>query len=122
MPLVLKDIVGFTVSQVAEILGIKEGTAKSRIHRARMRLRRALEVVLPRRKMPPSPYSRQVCLDLLDAKQEALDRGVPFDDEVICDRCRSVFATLDLTGEACRELSAGRLPPGLRERLLASLG
>jgi RNA polymerase sigma-70 factor (ECF subfamily) len=124
VPLILKEIVGFSVPEVAGILGLEEGTVKSRVHRARLRLRQAVDGAIPRAPgaAPPPAYPKQTCLDLLDAKQEALDRGAPFDSEVICDRCRSVFASLDLTREVCRDLAAGGLPPGLRERLAASMG
>ncbi len=123
IPLILKEIVGFSVPEVAQILGVEQGTIKSRVHRARLRLRADVDRVLPRqpRAAPPPAYPVQVCLDLLNAKQEALDRGVPFDQEVICDRCRSVFASLDLTRDACQDLAGGRLPAGLRERLLAAI-
>ncbi|MCA9300826.1 MAG: sigma-70 family RNA polymerase sigma factor [Phycisphaerales bacterium] len=120
IPLVLKEIVGCSVPEIARILGLEEGTARSRVHRARLRLRDAVDRTIPRAPgdAPPPAYPRQTCLDLLQAKQEALDRGVPFDSTVVCDRCRSVFASLDLTTDLCRDLSAGRLPPGVRERLL----
>lgn len=123
VPLILKEVVGFTVPEVATILGLEEGTVKSRVHRARLRLRAAIDPVIPRQgeDAPPAAYSRQVCLDLLNAKQEALDRGVPFNDEIICDRCRSVFASLDLTQSVCRDLARGTLPEGLRERVLAAV-
>jgi RNA polymerase sigma-70 factor (ECF subfamily) len=123
VPLILKEIVGFTVPQVAQILGIEEGTARSRVHRARLKLRATVDAVIPRgtAEAPSPAYSEQTCLDLLDAKQEALDRGVPFDSTIICERCRSVFASLDLTLEACRELAGDRLPAGLRDRLVAAM-
>ncbi|MGE3182467.1 MAG: RNA polymerase sigma factor [Phycisphaerae bacterium] len=119
IPLVLKEIVGFSVPEVAEILGMEPGTVKSRVHRARLRLRSAVDAVLPRQQeeAPPPAYSYQTCLDLLNAKQEALDRGAPFDAEIICRRCASVFASLDLTQEVCRNLKAGKLPTDLRTRL-----
>lgn len=123
VPLILKEIVGLTVPEVADILGLEEGTVKSRVHRARLRIRAEIDKALPRQAQdaPPPAYPIQVCLDLLNAKQEALDRGVPFDHAVICDRCRSVFASLDLTQEACRELGGGSLPAGVRERLSAAI-
>ena len=70
------------------------------------------------RPLPHRAYPEQTCLDLLDAKQEALDRGVPFDTSVICQRCRSVFASLDLTQEVCRDLASDTIPQRLRDRLL----
>jgi RNA polymerase sigma-70 factor (ECF subfamily) len=48
VPLILKEIVGFTVPQVAQILGIEEGTARSRVHRARLKLRATVDAVIPR--------------------------------------------------------------------------
>lgn len=123
VPLILHEIVGFTVPEVAKVLGLEEGTARSRVHRARLKLRAAVDAVIPRRpdEAPPPAYPLQTCLDLLNAKQEALDRGVPFETTVICDRCRSVFASLDLTHEVCRDLAGGTLPEGLQERLHAAI-
>ncbi len=124
MPLVLKEIVGFSVAEVAGMLGLKPATVKTRLHRARLRLRDALDEVLPRRELPPAAYSEQVCLDLLRAKQESLDRGTAFPetgDEVTCERCRAVFRSLDLASDLCAGLGRGELPPTLRRRLLDRL-
>lgn len=123
VPLILKEVVGLSVPEVADILGLEEGTVKSRVHRARLRIRAEIDSALPREAhdAPPPAYPVQVCLDLLNAKQEALDRGAAFDQAVICERCRSVFALLDLTHEVCRELASGVLPDGLRERLRHAL-
>ena len=41
-PLVLRDIEGYPVKQIASLLGLKEATAKTRIHRARLFLREKL--------------------------------------------------------------------------------
>ncbi len=119
LPLILKEIVDIPLTDVAAILGLKEGTVKARLHRGRLRLRKAVVDHLPSRPGPAAGYSLQVCLDLLAAKQEALDRGVPFpvQQELICDRCRTVLASLDLTHELCERLGEGRLPAGLRRRL-----
>jgi RNA polymerase sigma-70 factor (ECF subfamily) len=120
MPLVLKDIVGFETAAVADILGIAQATVRTRVHRARMRLRAVLAQALPKRALPPAAYSRAVCLDLLAAKQRALDAGVelPGGDALVCDRCRAVFATMDLTKDVCGSLAQGRLPAGLRAKIL----
>lgn len=123
LALVLKDMLGFSTAEVAQILGLELGTVKSRVHRARLRLRQEVDRVLPRQPQPVGPpaYSIQHCLDLLDAKQAALDRGEPFSGEIICERCRSVFGALDLAQETCRALRAGEMPTGARQRLLAAL-
>lgn len=124
MAVVLKELAGFTSAEVAAILGIDEATVRTRVHRARLKLRAAADAAIPRApgEAPPPAYEERVCLDLLDAKQGAIDRGVAFDTRVICERCRSVFASLDLTHRVCGELGGGSLPAGVRERLLARLG
>ncbi|MGB6361896.1 MAG: hypothetical protein WBG64_04435, partial [Thermoanaerobaculia bacterium] len=91
-----------------------------RVHRARLALRKALAESLPKRPAAPPDHSRQVCLDLLEGKQEALDRGVdfPVTPDELCTRCRSLFATLDLTYDACRHLGDVELPAELRRSIL----
>ena len=123
MPLVLKDIVELPVNDVAQVLGLKTATVKTRVHRARLMLRRELARELPRRTAPPPNHAKQMCLDLLHAKQEALDQGVPFllPQQEVCDRCRALFATLDLGREICRDLGLGRVPPALRKTLLEEI-
>ena len=121
MALVLKDLVELPVVDVAQILGLKEATVKTRVRRARLQLRDELARILPGKEAPPALYSQQVCLDLLRAKQEALDRGVAFSvpQSEVCERCSALFATLDLARDACVEIGRGELPPALESRLLA---
>lgn len=120
MPLVLKEIVGFSLADVASIMGIKEATVKTRLHRARLRIRKALEGALPMREVPPPVYSKQVCLDLLQAKQDSLDQGVGFEfpDHMVCERCAELFATMDLAQDICEDIARGELPEGLRRQVL----
>lgn len=124
LPLVLKDFFDFSTAEVADILGIKEGTVRTRVYRARMRLRRDLEGALPRRECSIVNHPKRICLDLLYAKQEALDRGVPFPlpQQELCERCHSVFATLDLTQDVFRRLHKdGTLTPEVRRALHEAL-
>jgi len=70
------------------------------------------------RDAPPPAYEKQVCLDLLAAKQEALDRRAPFPmPPDFCGRCRAVFASMDLVADTCNELGDGDLPPAVRDAL-----
>jgi len=41
--LVLRDLQGFSYDEICELLGLPEGTIKSKLHRARMDLKRVLE-------------------------------------------------------------------------------
>lgn len=123
LPLVLLDVLEMSVAQVATVLGLRPGTVRTRVHRARMKLRESLEKALPTRDAPPPEYSKAVCLDLLRARQEALDRGVPFPlaDKLTCERCRAVFATLGLGRDLCLDLAKGKLPAEVRRRLMGKL-
>ncbi len=123
LPLVLKEIVGFSIDDIAGMLAIKPATVKSRLHRARMKLRQTIDSVLPKKAghAPAPAYSKQVCLDLLEAKQAALDRGIAFDQSIICDRCRSILAELDLTQSICRDLAEGEFPPAVHARIKEQL-
>lgn len=42
-PLVLRDIEGLSTSEAAEIMGLGEAAFKSRLHRARLAVRRVLD-------------------------------------------------------------------------------
>jgi len=123
VPIILKEIVGLSVNEVAIAAGIPPGTVKSHLHRGRLMLRRWLEGVLPRKPVPAPEYSRQVCLDLLHAKQNALDCGRPFPvgDEVVSERCLAVFESLDFVLEACADVGRGALPPELARTLERTL-
>ncbi len=116
LPLVLSDIAELSTAEIARILGLKEATVKTRVHRARLRLRRALLEHLPARPAPPPDHDRGVCLDLLQAKQDAMDchAPFPFSNEELCVRCRSVFATLDLAHETCANVGRGTLPSAIQ--------
>jgi RNA polymerase sigma-70 factor (ECF subfamily) len=119
LPFVLSEIAELSTSEIARILGLKEPTVKTRVHRARLRVRKALIEGLPAMDGPPPDHDRQVCLDLLQAKQDALDRHAefPLSPQELCERCRSVFATLDFGRQICQALEDGTLPPAVRELL-----
>jgi hypothetical protein len=105
--LVLGEIAELSVAEIASVLGLKEATVKTRLHRGRLALRKALEAGGP---VPRgSLQSGHVCRALLEAKLEAMDRGVsfPYPEEALCERCRAVFQGLDLTRAICRELVSG---------------
>lgn len=123
VPLVLKEMLELPIEEVAEALDLKPATVKTRLHRARLLLRKALMARVPKVQAPDPAYDRQVCLDLLRAKLEAMDRGrgFPIGQDVVCDRCRAVFRELDTVQDVCAHLAEGELPEGLREAVLARL-
>lgn len=116
---VLKDIADMGVEDAARVLGIKPATLKTRVHRGRIILRQALLAERARKAVPPAAYARAVCMDLLRAKMESLDRGVgfPVQDGLVCERCRQVFASLDVGADACASLRGATMPAALRARI-----
>ncbi len=123
IPLVLKDLAELSVSEVSEVLGIKQATVKTRVHRARLQLRKLLAEQLPARQAAAPSHPAQICLDLLSSKQEALDRGIafPFGERELCSRCAAFFATLDLGRDLCLDIGRRDLPPELSRLLLEQL-
>jgi RNA polymerase sigma-70 factor (ECF subfamily) len=123
LPLILKDVLELSTADVADALDMPEGTVKTRVHRARLLLRNEMANALPARDMPPLQYERQVCLDLLRAKLEAMDRhqAFPVGGEVVCERCRAIFESIDLAGDLCRAMIADDLPADIRSRVLATV-
>ncbi len=113
LPFVLAEIAEIPLKDVARVLGLKLGTVKSRVHRARLAVRERMVADLPSRPAPATDHDGRFCLDLLRAKQEALDRGVSFLVKAgeLCARCHRLFATLDLTRDVCRLLANGDMPP-----------
>jgi RNA polymerase sigma-70 factor (ECF subfamily) len=123
LPLVLKETFGLPLEVIAEALGLELGTVKSRLYRARVRLAAALSESRPKRPVPPANFDRRVCLDLLEAKQAALDHGRSFEFPPgrFCERCAVVFSQLDFASDACATLWNDPLTAEARQRLLAAL-
>ena len=117
--LVLKEIAGMSLKEAATVLGVREATVKTRVHRGRIFLRDALLRGQPVRPVPAPVYPRGTCMALLEAKMDSLDRGVPFpvQDELVCERCREVFASLDIGADACGSLRGATMPAPVRARI-----
>lgn len=121
VPLLLADIAELRLAEIADILGLQVATVKTRVHRARLKLRSILASGLPQRQVREPDQARGVCLDLLRARLAAFDRGVafPYSDAAMCDRCQTVFATLDLAASVCGSFEKDAVPMDLRARVLA---
>lgn len=126
LPVVLKEVLQMSVEDTAVVLGLAENTVKTRLHRARLALRKAMTAKASLVAAPAPIYEKQVCLDLLKAKMEAMDRGgvaagrrVP--QAELCARCRAVFRELDLVQDACAQMGNGKMPAALRGKILRAL-
>ncbi len=126
VPLVLKEMLELSIEDVAKALNIKPETVKTRVHRARLLLRKAIVECrgVPKRAAKAPTYEKQVCLDLLKAKLHAMDngRGFPIGQRVVCERCLAVFEELDLAQNTCARLADGEMPARVRKTILRAIG
>ena len=122
--LVLRDMEGLTDEEVAEITGLRAGTVRVRLHRARLfvrkelmktwkpRPRKAEEVVAspPAATRQPSPARcKAMFAELSDYLDEQLDDSLCEELEKhlgACAPCRVFLASLEATIEGCRNSAA----------------
>ena len=131
--LVLRDMEGLTDEEVAEITGLRSGTVRVRLHRARLfvrkelmrlgkpRPRRKVEAVTPRvvaTQPPRPPRCKAMFAELSNYLDEQLDDSLceelekHLDD---CGPCQAFLASLQSTIESCH-----RLPAAVPDRVKAA--
>lgn len=134
--LVLRDMEGLTDDEVAEITGIRAGTVRVRLHRARLFVRKELMRTwkpLERKQDRPHPASENLSparckamfAELSDYLDEQLDDSLCEEMERHingCGPCQAFVATLKATIEQCRR-SPDEYPPSansakLRDELM----
>ncbi|HMK22025.1 MAG TPA: sigma-70 family RNA polymerase sigma factor [Terriglobales bacterium] len=133
--LVLRDMEGLTDDEVAEIIGLRAGTVRVRLHRARLFVRKELMRTWmagsskkvrtqrhPREENRPArckamfaELSNYLDEQLDDSLCEELERHMSG-----CEPCQAFVATLEATIEQCRN-SAGDCPPPKAARLRQEL-
>jgi RNA polymerase sigma-70 factor, ECF subfamily len=133
--LVLRDMEGLTDDEVAEITGVRSGTVRVRLHRARLFVRKELMrtwtagigkgVRAQRHAVKESRPARCKAMfaELSDYLDEQLDDSLCEELErhmTGCEPCQAFVATLEATIEQCRH-SAGDVPPPKAARLREEL-
>jgi RNA polymerase sigma-70 factor (ECF subfamily) len=131
--LVLRDMEGLTDEEVAEITGLRSGTVRVRLHRARLfvrkelmklgkpRPRRKVEAVTPRvvaTQPPRPPRCKAMFAELSNYLDEQLDDSLCEELEKHldgCGPCQAFLASLQSTIEDCR-----RLPVAVPDRVKAA--
>jgi RNA polymerase sigma-70 factor (ECF subfamily) len=133
--LVLRDMEGLTDDEVAEITGVRAGTVRVRLHRARLFVRKELMRTWmarsgkrahaqrhPRKQGRPA-RCRTMFAELSDYLDEQLDDSLCEELErhmMGCEPCQAFVATLEATIEQCRR-SARACPPPEAARLRREL-
>jgi len=133
--LVLRDMEGLTDDEVAEITGVRPGTVRVRLHRARLFVRKELmrtsmaqsgnRVHVRRRPSKENRPARCKAMfaELSDYLDEQLDDSLCEELErhmTECEPCQAFVATLEATIEQCRR-SAGECAPPQAARLREEL-
>jgi RNA polymerase sigma-70 factor (ECF subfamily) len=133
--LVLRDMEGLTDDEVAEITGVRAGTVRVRLHRARLFVRKELmRTWMPGTAKRVSPQRRSVeqsrparCKAMFAELSDYLDEQL--DDSLCealerhmngCEPCQAFVATLEAAIEQCRN-SAAECPPAKAARLREEL-
>src|SRR5690606_38700973 len=124
--LVLRDVEGLSAAEVAEVLGVSVSAAKSRLHRARLKVRQSLAPLLAPREALPAAGSQ--CPDILSMYSQHLEGDI--DQELCrrlenhvasCERCKSQCDSLKQTLALCGSASEARVPEQLRESVRRAL-
>lgn len=124
--LVLRDIEGLTAPEVAQVLGITSVAVKSRLHRARLAVRRHMAPLLG---IPTDrTASPAACPDVLRLFSQHLEDEISaevcaqMEQHVsACERCRGLCDSLQRTLALCRTAPGPRIPAGVQESVRAAV-
>ena len=126
--LVLRDIEGLSAAQVAEVLGIGVDAVKSRLHRARLAVRRAILPHLGVRDEEPARGTLETCPDVLTLFSRHLEGEISADlcaqmerHLDACDRCRNACESLRRTLTLCHSVPTPQVPEAVQQSVRASL-
>ena len=96
--LILRDVEGLSAEEAAQVMGIEVGALKSRLHRARMELRRHLSALL---EPQPGCGADFDCPELLEALTVFREADI---DQAACERIEAHMARCPRCTEACESL------------------
>ena len=77
---VMRDVEGLSIEETAEFLDLEPATVKTRLHRARHQLRRALDEQLASTLTEAFPFQGERCRQTADAVLERLQLSIPSKD------------------------------------------
>jgi RNA polymerase sigma-70 factor (ECF subfamily) len=124
--LILRDVEGLSAPEVAQVLRIRVDAVKSRLHRARLAVRRALVPVL--NTASDEPPRDSTCPDVLTLFSQHLegdiDPGVCATMEVHlaqCGRCRGACDSLRRSLALCQQLSTAEVPASIAAAIRAAI-
>lgn len=120
--LVLRDVEGLTAEEAAEVIGVEVGAVKSRLHRARMEVRKHLSALLEPSGVPHecpelrAELSRWVGAEIDQATCTRIE-----DHMSGCARCAQACEALKNTVSLCRNIPGGEVPAPVRAAVRQAL-
>lgn len=124
MVLVLHDMEELSTDEVARITGLREGTVRVRLHRARVFLRnqlaRKLKPAAPRGKQLPSARCKRLFALLSDYVDQQIDPSLCADVEGHlgdCSPCKAYLASLEETVRRCQRHCTEELKARVRAQV-----
>jgi RNA polymerase sigma-70 factor (ECF subfamily) len=123
--LVLRDVEGLSAAEVARVVGASVDAVKSRLHRARIAVRRELAPVWRGAAIEPSPAT---CPDVLTLFSQHLEGEI--DPSVCatmeahlagCSHCRNACESLKRTLAVCRQLPTPDVPAPIAASIRAAI-
>ncbi len=127
--LILRDVEGLTAPEVATVTGLSVAAIKSRLHRARARVREELAPLLaPRGEPAMADTSDRPCPDVVRLFSRYLEGDISprtcarmEEHLAACPRCRASCDALRGVLETCRAAPSPEVPPALQEKVRAAI-
>jgi RNA polymerase sigma-70 factor (ECF subfamily) len=124
---VLRDVEGLTAPEVAKVTGLSIAAIKSRLHRARARVREAVAPLLMPAEAPPASTDRP-CPDVVKLFSRYLEGDISprtcarMETHLAdCPRCRASCDALREVLRRCRATPSPAVPPALQEKVRAAI-
>jgi len=121
--LVLRDVEGLTAAEVAEVTGLGTSAVKSRLHRARVRVRERLSPLLGR-VQAPSPACRSVAHAFSRRLEDDIDPATCAEMEqhlAGCAHCTAACESLKRVLSFCRTSAVPEVPSDLEDSVRAGI-
>jgi RNA polymerase sigma-70 factor (ECF subfamily) len=127
--LILRDVEGLTAPEVATVTGLSIAAVKSRLHRARARVREEMAPLLaPRGEPVVEAESDRPCPDVIRLFSRYLEGDISprtcarmEKHLAACPRCRASCDTLRSALETCRAAPTPKVPPALQEKVRTAI-
>lgn len=125
--LLLRDVEGLAAKEVAEVVDISVAAVKSRLHRARLKVRERMAPLLETNEQAEVPATAQ-CSDILTTFSKHLEGEISADlcaemerHVAECAHCRGTCDSLKRTLSLCKVTPSPQVPASVQESVRAAL-